>query len=149
MRVGRVARIRLSPRDCMAVVDILKHIGIHPTGMSFSQGVSITLSSALESFRQSKIIPTRDGFEYTELMRMFPPDRLIDRSRKLDITKHLQARTSDGAVVPPILVPDTPEVQRRRTRYNELRFKRENDEINMSEADWAEFRLLVDEFLPV
>lgn len=141
MKGGRVARIRLNPKDCMSIVDVLNRLDLHPSGMSFSQGVSIVLSSLLESLRQNNVIPRRE-FEFNEFMAMFPPDRLIDRGRKVDITNSMWG---ERLQVPP-LVPETPEIRRRRLRYEELKFKRENDELNWTPELQEEFRPLVDEF---
>ncbi len=140
MKIGRVARIRVNPKDCMAVVDVLKKLDIVPRGMSFSQGVSVVLSSALESFRQSGLIPIRDGFEFSQLLEVFPPDRPADRARKLEITEIMSAHKA------PALIPETPDRKRRRLRFEELKFKKEHDDLNWTEALQEEFRPLVDEF---
>jgi len=141
MKGGRVARIRLNPKDCIAIVDVLKRLDLHPAGMSFSQGVSIVLSSTLESLRQHSIIPRRE-FEFTEFMAMFPPDRLVDRGRKVDITN---AMWGEHVQVPP-LVPEPPDVKRRRLRYEELLFKKKSDELNWTVEEQQEFLPLIEEF---
>jgi len=50
------------------------------------------------------------------------------------------------AQVPGMPMVDSPEKARRRVRYEELKFKKENDPLNWTEELWEEFRPLVDEF---
>ena len=145
MKAGRVACIRVNPKDCMAILDVLKRIDYLPPGMSFAHGVSVALGSVLESLRQSGVIPTRDGFDYSEMMKFFPPDTKASRGRKLAITDVVQ-QAGEDVNYPPV-VPDTPERARRRLRFGEMRFRKEADPINWSEADQREFQVLVDEFL--
>ena len=142
-KAGRSVYIRVNPKDCQSVVDVLKRVDILPRGMSFSQGVSIALASCLEGLRQAGVIPTRDGYDFNEVMAAFPLDRKADRVRKLDITGVIQGKGDFEA--PPIIV-ETPERARRRLRYEELRFKLNNDALNFSEENRAELRPLVDEF---
>lgn len=79
-KVGRVVQIRVNPKDCMAVVDVIQAARMHFTGMSFAQAVSTALACAMESFRQNNIVPTRDGFEYTAMMEPFP-DNTTERKK--------------------------------------------------------------------
>lgn len=140
MRPGRVAQVRVSPADCMSICDVMNKLGINTPGLSFPQALSLTLSSALEAFRQNNVIPTRDGFEYTELMARFPQDRLSDRARKLEVTKAIGLRPA------PALVPESIDAKRRRTRYEELKFKFQQDPGNVSEEERNELRGLTEEF---
>ena len=68
---GEVVSIRLSTKDCMSVADLIHLTGIYYPGMSFSQAVALALSSSLQTMREANLIPTRDGFEYAELMEKF------------------------------------------------------------------------------
>ena len=145
MKPGRTTYIRVNPKDCMSIIDVLKKIDYTPSGISFGQAVSVALGSMLESLRQAGVIPTRDGFEYLEMMKFFPPDTKASRGRKLAITDVVQ-QAGEDVNYPPV-VPDTPEKARRRLRFGEMRFKKEADPINWSEADQREFQALVDEFL--
>lgn len=140
MRVGRIARIRVNPKDCVAIVDVLQKLEINTPGISFSQGVSIALSSAMEAFRQNGVIPVRDEFDYTKLMQRFPEDRPADRARKLEVTSAIGLR---GA---PALVGETPDRKRRRLRYEELRFKKKSDSLNWTDEEQQELVPLVEEF---
>lgn len=87
MRPGIVASIRVNPKDCMAVVDVMEAVGIPTDGMSFPAMVSLTLSSLLQTARDNNQIPTRDGFEYSEIMSPFMGQRR--NRKKLEITKTL------------------------------------------------------------
>ena len=117
-RVGRVVSIRLSPQDCMAVVDAAKKMGVRMQQVSFPQLVSLALSAALESFRQNGIIPERDGFEYSEMMAQFPDGREIRRG-------FARALTAD--------TPETREMKNARIRLDELLLKAEADPLNMTQ----------------
>src|SRR3990167_11030885 len=87
MKPGEVVTIRVNPRDCISVTDVVERLGIYPQGMSFSSAVAISLSSMLEFMREHKVIPVRDGFEYGE--RMSPFSLKSRTSRKLSINKTL------------------------------------------------------------
>lgn len=84
MRPGLVVTQRVNPKDCMSVVDVIKATGMNVRGMSFPAMVSLTLSSLLEQMRQQGIIPTRDGFEYLEIMQPYLGSGR--NKRKLEIT---------------------------------------------------------------
>ena len=71
MRPGKVATIRINPKDCMAVLDVCRSVGIELQGASFASLTSLALSSLLQTMRDHKIIPERDGFEYGEMMAPF------------------------------------------------------------------------------
>ena len=144
MLAGEVVRIRVNPKDAASVADIVRLTGFDYVGMSFSQACAIALSSLLETMRQSGAIPTRDGFDYSEVMKPFQMRK--QSKRKLDIANLI---TSLGAKISVPAIPyDTadPEKQKRRRRYEELKTRKELDEINFTPADQEEFRPLVDEF---
>src|SRR5258708_6907366 len=85
MSVGETVKIRVNPRDCMGVVDVINNTGMVTVGMSFPMACSLVLSSLLESARQAKLIPERDGFEYLEVMQQFSDKD--KRKKKLAITQ--------------------------------------------------------------
>lgn len=146
MLPGEIARIRVNPRDCMGVVDVLKNTGMYTEGMSFSAGTSLVFSALLESARQAGLIPMRDGFEYTEMMQPF-----LDKSRgkkKLEITR-LTALTGSELQVPALSHPTARSVanvgktmaqRRARTRINELGFKKEQAPDSWTAADEEEIK---------
>lgn len=68
LKAGVVVSIRVNPKDCMSIVDVMGKTGLISPGMSFSAMCSLTLSSLLETMRQQGHIPTRSGFEFTELV---------------------------------------------------------------------------------
>jgi len=73
MRPGRVVQVRLNAKDCMAVVDIIQQCHMFVQGMSFSHAASIAFACMAETFRKNEVIPTRVGFEYSDMMASFPP----------------------------------------------------------------------------
>lgn len=73
LRAGQVVRIRVNPTDCLSVLDALEKAGINvrQQGMSFSQCVSLALSSLLMGARQQGWLPEPDGFQYANRMSQF------------------------------------------------------------------------------
>ena len=144
MKPGRVVTMRVNSKDCMGVVDVLDKVGAYTPGMSFAQAVSIALASLLETVRTAGALPERTGFEYLEMMQRFPTDRR--RGKAMAIAEAIELHRAEGNI-PAIAVPDDAMKARRRIRFNEMRFRKEADSINWSEADQQEFQALVDEFL--
>ncbi len=71
MKGGMVVRMRISPRDCMSILDAAEAAGMKADEFSFSALSSIVMSSILEGLRRSNTIPHRDGFEYLRMMQPF------------------------------------------------------------------------------
>lgn len=90
LAAGHVAQVRINPKDCMSVIDVVKTAGVWTEGMSFAQMVSLALSSAMETFRQSKFIPERDGFEYLEMMERYMGESKSTK-KKQQITQVINA----------------------------------------------------------
>lgn len=84
LRPGIVSSIRVNPKDCMSVIDVMEKAGVNIQGMSFSGMVSLALSSLLENCRTQNLIPTRDGFEFTE---MVGPYLSQSHAKKVHVTK--------------------------------------------------------------
>lgn len=123
-RAGRVVQIRVSPRDCISVIDVWDKLGIKIDGASFSQVVSTALASALESFRKNAIIPDRDGTEFSKMMARFPDAKSM-RTRQLSINEAMYAQEM------PAVMPETLQVRREKARFEELRLKVEVDDPNV------------------
>lgn len=132
---GRVVSIRVNPRDCMSVIDVTEAVKMRFPGISFSQVVSIALSSALESLRKAKAIPTREGFEFYDMMKSFPSKG--GRARALDISETIALAGPDAQV--PAVIHDSPERRRKQLRFEELQFKATQDLANMSEEEQNEY----------
>ena len=99
----------------------------------------------MESLRQSKIIPDREGFEYASMMARWAADVKADRGIKLGITKILES-----SVRPTIkTIALDPVIARKKVRFDELAFKANHDEQNMSEEERAELQVLVQELNPL
>jgi len=142
---GRVVHIRLNPRDCISCVDTCDKLKVNSVGMSFAQVVKIALSSAMESFRVNGIIPNRGGFEFTELVtNRFNEAGAGAHGNAIKITEAIMAQGDNYQPAP--IVPETRERKQRRMRYEELRLKKEHDDLNWTDELQAEFMPLVDEF---
>jgi len=73
--------------------------------------VSAALASAMETLRQNSIVPTRDGFEFSDIMAAFPKTVRSSRGRALAITKTFELAGSRAQV--PAIAPN-PDVEKRR-----------------------------------
>ena len=148
MQAGRVVRIRVGPKDCLRVVDALARLGIDPVvfggRLSFSQATKMVLESCLLALERDKIIPTRDGFEYLEMMAPFPTGDLAINNRAKQIT-FTQLESHPNHIAQPI-TQDTPERRRRRVRYEELMFKQQASPLNFAASDLVELVPLLEEF---
>jgi hypothetical protein len=87
MKPGVVSTIRVNPKDCMGVLDVLDVAGIPTRGMSFASITSLALSSLLQTMREQQVIPTRDGFEYLDMMGPYLNGK--NNSKKLAVTDTL------------------------------------------------------------
>jgi len=132
----------------MACVDIVKQIGGEVlVGASFAQVVSLSLRSLIQSAQKGGAIPTRDGFEYADMMAPYSDQPHLDRERKLKISATIEGiqritpLISGGAQQ-----PYSPEVARRKRRFEELRFHFQQDKDNMTEAEIEEYSALGVEF---
>lgn len=146
MTPGIVVSLRVNPTDVMAIIDALDYIGIPKANLSFAQATKLVLASALEGFRQAGIVPRRDGFEYLEMIAPFEQQGFGSRGAKLKMAK---INRQPNMQPPPIVVPDTPEVARRRVRFDELIFKYKADPNNFADDDMQELLPLMKEFQQV
>lgn len=159
MRPGKVVTIRINPKDCMGILDVLELSNQRIPGASFPVMASLTLSSLLETMRQNGIIPTRDGFEFDGMMREFiEPKRT---KTKLEIADAIHSAGSDmrirpvhmeiAKVTPPGVIElkeqeVTGDLLRARTRLSELLSKQDLADsgagVVWSEGDQQEFDAL-------
>lgn len=147
MRPGKIASVRVNPKDCMSIVDVLSKLGIATTNLSFSQATKIVLASALESFRQNGAIPNRDGFEYSEMMAPFAVDDYSTHAKRLQATHN----GSQPTFTPPTMpvgrsLLEAAEQRAKRVRFDELMFRRIQDPTNFTDADLVELAPLLEEF---
>lgn len=146
MRPGRVVYIRVNPKDCMSAIDVCTKIGLNIKGMSFAQVVSVAFSSALEGLRQNAIIPSREGYEFSQMMLPYPAKPMKgERGRALDITKTFYLAGSEGQVPAAAANPARARSER---RLEELRIKFNGDAINFSESEAEEMARLTQELYP-
>lgn len=84
MKGGMVVRIRVSPKDCMSIIDAAQALGIQPTQYSMSALTSLVLSSLLEVQRKAGTVPTRSGFEYLSMMEPYTNRKGVTRQKMTD-----------------------------------------------------------------
>ena len=68
MKIGTVVNIRVRPANCMAISDAIRLAVLHPGDMTFSSAVSRVLDMMMDSLRRDNLIPTRDGFDLSNMM---------------------------------------------------------------------------------
>ncbi|MHB8413879.1 MAG: hypothetical protein ACYDB1_00595 [Acidiferrobacteraceae bacterium] len=149
MKAGPTPHIRMSPQDAMGCIDVAEKLGVNIDGMSFAMVVKLAVASLLESARQNGLIPRREGWEYDKMMSRFDELQQGARAGKLQMTALVQGMGSDLA--PRAVMPETPERERRRMRYKELKFLHESDPLNhplpqLGTPEHAEWEQLVGEF---
>ena len=99
---GMVARIRVSPKDCLAVLDVMERVGLDPLQHSFSGCVAIALSSLIGVARRASIIPMEeDGFQY--LNRMEPFMGQVSTRTKRELTNRLYEGAQRGLSAPSLM----------------------------------------------
>ena len=134
--VGFITRIRLSPKDVMACLDCVSAADADVPGMSLSAAVKRGIVVAMETLRQNKVIPTRDGFEYLD---MIAPYQAISPVMKVKVGHQLvvaaqQAEQYDTPhpTIPTRVEPTAADIAKGRARerilrkYQELSFRKEN-----------------------
>lgn len=154
MKAGRVVTIRLNPRDCMAVVDLVQQLGAPIERMSFGSVVSLALTSALQTLRSAKMLPERDGFEYSEIMAGFQTHfgfRKEGVARQLSMDRNAAA----GVEAPHVDLPteikldqSLPGFRKKKLRYDELMVKMRHAPESMEAAEVEEFNALQAELFP-
>lgn len=145
MKAGKVVQIRLNPKDCMAVSDLLELAGVNTKGMSFSRAVALAFSGVCEGFREQGIIPERDGFEYSQMMRQWQGKSHKEKIRVTESVSRLGSGWKPPAITgtpysgEPPNFEMTPEQKRAGVRMEELLFKKEHDPANFSADEQAEY----------
>lgn len=145
MKAGHVVTIRINPRDCQSVLDVLDAAGVPRKALSFAQCVSLSLGSLLETARRNGLIPEPDEFEYLNRMSEYmTPDRRRKSARVADALHNLGGRLRSPALVgaegpsatppspanPPAVSEeeDSPEVRAAQERLTQLLIKKEQAE---------------------
>jgi hypothetical protein len=160
VKAGEVVKIRVNPEDVMGCIDLCIKGKMYTRDMSIAQIVRLSLSGLLEIARRDKIIPTRSGFEYTDMLHMF-----VNTSRsahKLQISSIIEGNEQARANIDlprsslqfntPVhnIVEDTPAIKRKKAnlirRQMELDSKKRADPDNFTQADQDELTAAVEEY---
>jgi len=108
MKYGMVSQIRINPRDCQSVLDMMGVLGIDPyDGRSFAQCVSLALSSMLGAYRQGGLIPEPDDFQYLNRLGPF----LHSGNNKKKKASSDQLYRMGGGAMPAPVMPGAVEVK--------------------------------------
>lgn len=99
-KAGMVVQIRVNPKDCLAILDIMHACNIDPyDGRSFAQCVSIALSSMIGMTRRASIIAEEeDGFQFLNRMGPFLNSKNDKRKHRYDDA--LYKRAEHGLTAP-------------------------------------------------
>lgn len=104
MKGGMVVQVRVNPKDCLAVLDIMESLGINVyDGRSFASCVSVTLSSLIGVARKGGIIKAEEeegGWEWLNRMEAFQGNQGKNTKRKKSITDNLYDRVAHGMPAP-------------------------------------------------
>jgi len=71
VKAGLVVRLRVNPKDCQSILDLLDKVGVPYNNLSFSQCTSLALASLLETARTHKTLPEPDPFQFINRMGNF------------------------------------------------------------------------------
>jgi hypothetical protein len=160
VKAGHVATIRVTPRDCQSVLDVLDAAGVPRKSLSFAQCVSLALGSLLETARRGKMIPEPDEFEYLNRMQEYmTPARRRKTVRVADALHNLGGSMRTPALPADEVLPsaaqavtegrseedeDSPEVREAQAALTKLLIKKEQAEDGgpWTGEDEAEFNRL-------
>lgn len=144
MKIGTVVNIRVSPTNCMAISDAIKLAGLNPEDMTFSSAVSRVLDMMMDSLRRDHLIPTRDGFELSDMMGEF----IQKNKASLPSVSYRQPTIREDAQTPTVASKTTTHEQRlANVRFKELMVKREHAPDSWTEDDARELELVQDQML--
>ena len=167
MKAGLVVRLRVNPKDCQSVLDLLDRVSIPHDNLSFSQCVSLALASLLETARTYKTLPEPDAFQYMNRMGKFygrghamQGKRLAAANALGNIGEHFQApqvsiepaRPSEPSPIAEVAEVTADEMRDRR-RFAELYSKKDMIEaghrgVLWSAEDEAEYNELYKKIYP-
>lgn len=85
-RAGMVVQLRINPKDCLGILDIVNACNIDPyDGRSFAQCVSIALSAMVGMSRRAGIIvEEEDGFQFMNRLGPFLDSKNDKRKYRYD-----------------------------------------------------------------
>lgn len=101
MKGGMVVRLRVSPKDCMSIIDAAQTLGIRYEQYSMAALTSLVLSSLLEVQRRAGTVPTRSGFEYLSMMEPYTNRKGVTRQKMTDALYKGQIQGAIGGLAQP------------------------------------------------
>lgn len=129
LKGGMTPTIRISPKDCLSILDVLDVAGIDRRTMSFASCTSLALSSLIGMAQRAGIIEMPDGFAYLE--RVGPYHGQKNDKRKRVASNNLYERSMRGGVavsLPPVNQSMPPQVMEEQAlRELKDRFTKLND----------------------
>ena len=99
MKAGRVVRLRVNPKDCLGILDILEGAKVDTKGKSFASCTALALGIAIQTLRRAKAIrEEEDGFSFLD--RMAPFEGSFGHKRKMEYSKTLYQQQARGLELP-------------------------------------------------
>lgn len=99
MKAGHVVTIRVNPRDCQSVLDVLDAAGVPRKALSFAQCVSLAMGCLLETARRGNVIPEPDEFEYLNRLSQYVGKGKVRKTVRMSEALH----DLGGAMRAPVL----------------------------------------------
>lgn len=96
-RQGKVITMRVKTMDCLAAIDVCHRAGVSTKKMSFPAVVAKAFSLMCDVQRSMRNIPTRDGFEWNNMMQQFGAV-MEEEEKEGDIRQLLPGATVEGKV---------------------------------------------------
>lgn len=116
---GLVARVRVNPKDCLAILDVMEAIGMDPYQHSFSGCVAIALSSLIAVARRAGAIKEEeDGLQYLNRTEYFHGQVSTKVKRERTNTLYERGQRGFTAPIPPIREPQKGDIIPIRTPFD-------------------------------
>lgn len=119
MRAGFVARIRVNPKDCLSILDVVQGSGLNIEGMSFSAITSLATACMLEALRKANAIPHNDGFDFEQRMRPYMGGKSTYDRRVL--TETLYVAAAKGVELPTLVASKPLDLETREVLLEEYK----------------------------
>ena len=129
MKAGMVTTVRISPKDCISILDILDVAQVRRDNMSFASCTSLALSSLIGMARQAGIIEEPDGFAFLDKVGPYRDGKNNKVKRLTSNSLYLAAQHGSAAISLPRVNTSMPPQVMEEQALRELkdRFTKLND----------------------
>lgn len=146
-RPGEVVSIRINPKDCLGILDLMDATKVSVANKSFPQMVSTALAGFIQAARDNQVIPAEpDMFQYGPRMQRYTNRKSSDAGSIASVmngARFVQPQSEE----PEVKFKPTADQRRAVTRMQELEVKKEhapdtwthNDELEYKECERVAF----------